>query len=245
MALSKPSMLTSTVIATADNGACLHAPNERIRDGMWLEMQAVLTVFTESRERFHGIHFRHTAVRMLKIGTGGPVAVKELGYGVVEEAVAGAVDGDPVGWDAGGLVVVDGLVERSGGGEGGREVGWRAVEDVTKMGGTSFRDGFLDLGICLGCGWSGWEVADNRGCACLLGGCCGGLSRNGTRGLCVLVFLLDRLHDVCGLSLLSLRSGALELGKMRLLLYENAVSLEMSYSTVAMGKGRWVRGDGW
>lgn len=157
--------------------------------------------------------------------------MEELGDGVVEEAVAGAVDGDPMGRDAGGLVVVDGLVERGGGGgEGGREIGWRAVEDVTKMGGTRFGDGFFDRGACSGCGWSGWQVADNRGCACLLGGgCCGGLSRNGTRGLCVLVFLLDRLHDVCGLSLLSLRSGALELGKMRLLPYENAVSLENSF----------------
>lgn len=163
--------------------------------------------------------------------------MEELGYGVVEEAVAGAVKGDPVGWDAGGLVVVDGLVERGGGcgGEGGREIGCGAVEDVAKMGGPSFWDGFFDRGSCLGCGWSGWQVAENRGCACLLGGCCGGLSRSGTRGLCVLVFLLDRLHDVCGLSLLSLRSGALVLGKMRLLPYENAVSLENSLVV------KWVR----
>lgn len=48
MALSQPSVLTPTVIATADNGACPHAPNERIRDGVWLKVQAILTMFTEA-----------------------------------------------------------------------------------------------------------------------------------------------------------------------------------------------------
>lgn len=82
--------------------------------GAGLEAQDVFAVFVEARERVGGVERWHAAIWTFEGGAWRAVVVEEFGDGVVEDAVAGAVDGDPVRRDARCLVVVHGAVGGTG-----------------------------------------------------------------------------------------------------------------------------------